>query len=88
MYYCTKHYLRPFNCKFTEPFNCNENNKFDIYFFVTLRYQKEVMDTVEELAHGVVQEYRETQKDRLKRTFVSGADAAGAKVNRGKAKTC
>ena len=45
------------------------------------------MELVEELAFGVVQEYREQQKGRLKRTFVSGTDAAGAKVNRGKAKT-
>ena len=51
------------------------------------RYPKETMETVEELAFGIVQEYRESQKDRLKRTFVSGSDAAGAKVNRGKAKT-
>ena len=45
------------------------------------------MDLVEELAFGIVQEYRESQKGRLKRTFVSGSDAAGARVNRGKAKT-
>ena len=41
----------------------------------------------QELAFGVVQEYRDQQKGRLKRTFVGAADAAGAKVNRGKAKT-
>ena len=51
------------------------------------RYPKETMELVEELAFGVVQEYREQQKGRLKRTFVGAADAAGAKVNRGKAKT-
>lgn len=45
------------------------------------------MELVEELAFGVVQEYRESQKNRLKRTFVSGSDAAGAKVNRKKART-
>ena len=46
-----------------------------------------VMELVEELAFGIVQEYRESQKGRLKRTFVSSKDAAEAKVNRGKAKT-
>ena len=44
------------------------------------------MELVEELAYGVVQEYRQQQKGRLQRTFVSGAAAAGAKVNRGKPK--
>ena len=39
------------------------------------------------MAYGVVQEFRDQQKGRLKRTFVGAADAAGAKVNRGKAKT-
>ncbi len=42
------------------------------------------MDLVEDLAFGVVQEYREQQKNRLKRTFVSGSTAAGDRVNRGK----
>ena len=55
--------------------------------FMGCRYPKETMELVEELAFGVVQEYREQQKGRLKRTFVGAADAAGAKVNRGKAKT-
>ena len=50
------------------------------------RYPKQTMETVEELSYGVVNEYRENQKGRLKRTFVSGSDAAGAKVNRTKAK--
>ncbi len=45
------------------------------------------MDLVEDMAFGIVQNYREEQKGRLQRTFVSGSDAAGAKVNRGKAKT-
>ncbi len=43
------------------------------------------MDLVEDLAYGIVQDYREEQKSRLQRTFVSGSAAAGAKVNRGKA---
>ena len=46
------------------------------------RYPKETMELVEEMAYGIVQTYREEQKNRLQRTFVSGADAAGAKVNR------
>lgn len=53
--------------------------------FMGCRYPKDTMDLVEELAFGVVQEYRESQKNRLQRTFVSGSAAAGAKVNRGKA---
>ena len=40
------------------------------------------MDLVEELSFGVVQEYREQQKGRLQRTFVSGSAAASGKVNR------
>jgi len=54
--------------------------------FMGCRYPKETMELVEELAFGVVQEYREQQKGRLKRTFVGAADAAGAKVNRGSVK--
>ena len=44
------------------------------------------MDLVEEMSFGIVQPYREEMKGRLKRTFVSGSDAADARVNRGKAK--
>ena len=44
------------------------------------------MDTVDELSYGILTEYREKQKGQLKRTFVSGSDAAGARVNRSKAK--
>lgn len=55
-----------------------------VFFF---RYPKETMDLVEDLSYGIVQPYREEQKSRLQRTFVSGSDAAGAKVNRGKPKT-
>ena len=50
------------------------------------RYPKPTMDLVEEMAYGIVQEYREQQKGRLQRTFVACSDAANAKVNRGKAK--
>ena len=47
------------------------------------------MKLVDELTYGIpqLQDYREKQKNKLQRTFVSGKDAAGAKVNRGKAKT-
>ena len=56
--------------------------------FMGCRYPKETMELVEEMAYGIVQSYREEQKNRLQRTFVSGADAAGAKVNKlKKAKT-
>ena len=58
-----------------------------IFVSVCSRYPKETMEVVEELAFGIVQEYRESQKGRLQRTFVSSKDAAEAKVNRGKAKT-
>lgn len=51
--------------------------------FMGCRYPKETMELVEEMAYGVVQEFRDQQKGRLKRTFVGAADAAGAKVNRG-----
>ena len=54
--------------------------------FMGCRYPKETMDEVEELAFGIVQEYRENQKHRLKRTFVSGSDAANSKVNKKKGK--
>jgi hypothetical protein len=50
------------------------------------RYPKATMDIVEELAFGIVQQYREEQKGRLQRTFVSGSDAANRKVNRAKPK--
>jgi hypothetical protein len=56
--------------------------------FMGCKYPKETMELVEEMAYGIVQTYREEQKNRLQRTFVSGADAAGAKVNKlKKAKT-
>ena len=51
--------------------------------FMGCRYPKVTMDLVEEMAFGIVQPYRESQKDRLQRTFVSGSAAASGKVNRG-----
>lgn len=50
--------------------------------FMGCRYPQELMDLVEEMAYGVVQPFREQQKHRLKRTFISGADAAESKINR------
>ena len=41
------------------------------------------MELIEELAHGIVQPYRDQQKSRIQRTFVSGSEAAGAKVVKG-----
>ena len=50
--------------------------------FMGCRYPKVTMDLVEEMAFGIVQPYRENQKNLLQRTFVSGSAAASAKVNR------
>lgn len=50
--------------------------------FMGCRYPKETMTLVEELSFGIVQEFRQRQKNVLKRTFVSGSDAAEARVNR------
>ena len=41
------------------------------------------MELIEELSHGIVEPYREKQKSRIQRTFISGSDAAGAKVTKG-----
>jgi len=50
--------------------------------FLGCRYPKQTMDLVQEMSFGIVEPYREQMKGRLQRTFVSGSDAAGAKVNR------
>ncbi len=52
-------------------------------FLCCSRYPKETMERVEELSYGIIHEFREQQKKKLKRTFVSGSDAAVGKVNRG-----
>ena len=58
--------------------------------FMGCRYPKETMDTVfgndteEGMAFGIIEPYRESMKNRLQRTFVSGSDAASGKVNRSK----
>ena len=53
--------------------------------FITLfRYPTSVMELIEELSHGIIQPFREEQKHRIKRTFVSGSDAAEAKMSKRK----
>jgi len=49
-----------------------------------LPYLKETMELIEELSFGIgtLIDYRESQKNRLQRTFVSGSTAAAGKVNR------
>lgn len=47
------------------------------------RYPKVVMELIEELSYGIAQPFRDQQKDRIKRTFVSGSDAAEARLKRG-----
>ena len=42
----------------------------------------ETMEQIQELSFGIVGEYREKQKGKLQRTFVSGSTAASKKVNR------
>ena len=41
------------------------------------------MELIEELSHGIVQPFRDKQKLRIQRTFVSGSDAAEARLKRG-----
>ena len=53
-----------------------------MFSVIHFSYPKETMETVNELSFGIVQEYRERQKGRLQRTFVSGSAAASGKVNR------
>lgn len=40
------------------------------------------MERIKELSFGIVNDFREGQKGKLQRTFVSGAEAAVMKVNR------
>lgn len=44
------------------------------------RYPKETMDLVSHLSKGIADDFREKQKSRLQRTFVSGSDAAGDRI--------
>eukprot|EP00092_Neocalanus_flemingeri_P033058 GFUD01035952.1.p2 GENE.GFUD01035952.1~~GFUD01035952.1.p2 ORF type:complete len:104 (+),score=35.07 GFUD01035952.1:60-371(+) len=50
--------------------------------FMGCQYPQDTMEQINELSFGIVTEFRENQKGKLKRTFVSGADAANKKVNR------
>jgi len=40
------------------------------------------MKTIAELSQGIIEEFRERQKTRLKRTFVGGDDSAKQKAQR------
>ena len=65
-------------------YDVKRQNLFRCYnLSLLLRYPKPVMELIEELSHGIVQPFREQQKERIQRTFVSGADAAGARLKRG-----
>ena len=44
------------------------------------------MELIEELSHGIAQPFRDRQKQRIQRTFVSGSDAAEARLKRGNIK--
>ena len=50
--------------------------------FMGCQYPQDTMEQINELSFGIVTEFRENQKGKLKRTFVSGSDAANKKVNR------
>ena len=52
--------------------------------FVLLRYPKPVMELIEELSFGIAQPFRDQQKERIQRTFISGSDAAETRLKRGK----
>ena len=57
----------------------------DVKTFDTLSFSytyQETMERINELSFGIVNDFREGQKNKLKRTFVSGSDAANRKVNR------
>ncbi|XP_039452586.1 uncharacterized protein LOC120431540 [Culex pipiens pallens] len=46
------------------------------------RYPLETMERLRELSKGVADEYRNSRKNKLQRTFVSASDAAASKVQR------
>jgi len=50
--------------------------------FMGCQYPQETMDLIQELSGGLVDDFRDNQKGKLQRTFVSGSDAANKKVNR------
>nr|XP_019553721.2 uncharacterized protein LOC109423234 [Aedes albopictus] len=46
------------------------------------RYPLETMERIKELSEGIADEYRNSRKNKLQRTFVSASDAAASKVQR------
>jgi len=52
--------------------------------FMGCQYPEAITKLVDEMSFGIVQPFREQQKGRLKRTFISGADAAEVKMNKKK----
>lgn len=50
--------------------------------FMGCKYPSETMQMVNELAKDVIGEYRKSRENRLKRTFIGGAEAASNKVKR------
>merc|ERR1711935_1079043 len=50
--------------------------------FLGCFYPPDTMRRIAELSKGIVEEFREKSRGKIKRTFVSGSDAANSKVNR------
>lgn len=50
--------------------------------FLGCRYSNEVMLQIAELSTGIVEKYRRSRQDRLKRTFVNADQAAANKIQR------
>eukprot|EP00088_Acartia_fossae_P054722 TRINITY_DN630_c0_g2_i1.p1 TRINITY_DN630_c0_g2~~TRINITY_DN630_c0_g2_i1.p1 ORF type:complete len:105 (+),score=19.70 TRINITY_DN630_c0_g2_i1:48-362(+) len=50
--------------------------------FMGCQYPQDTMDLLQELSTGLLADFREKQKGKLQRTFVSGKDAANRKVNK------
>jgi len=50
--------------------------------FMGCQYPQGTMELISELSMGLTEDFREAQKGKLQRTFVSGKDAANKKVNR------
>jgi hypothetical protein len=50
--------------------------------FLGCRYPLEVMQQIAELSSGIVEKYRKSRQNRLKRTFVNAEQAAANKIQR------
>jgi len=50
--------------------------------FMGCQYPEDTMNLIRELSMGLVEDFRDQQRGKLQRTFVSGKDAANKKVNR------